>query len=713
MAKNKKKQQHQGNTRFKYKKNTEKAENRAKLEKEQAEQEALKLQEEAKNRNPDYVVTHSKGPAEYRPSSTSKTNYADQNISSYLTSDSKKDKKTKNTSSDKKKPARIIKKKIISTDVAEPPKATAAYNFVSLPQTVLLSPVNDQLKRGQNWNSLTDEEIKQQWKTYIQKNGTHSGTIDLTLENLTPLFIGTANDSDVFFSPAGKPVIPGSTLRGLMRNLFKIITAGAMRRNEDFVDQHLYYRCIMATGNNYQNFALFNEYALNRMLSTIPDPENPGKMKQVKNTRKGFLFRRVKDSSYAIAPCDMSSVPIDLVEQDVPSDNSCVVWYKAEKAAAVWTGTIGKKKTVRVLHHPRINDAIEVPEAVIESYKNDKNRGKNGVNLLDEDTMLVGGEAQQFADFQDIDRIVPCFYVEEDGVVTAFGHGRSFRIPYKNSIGDKVPIEVQTEKVDFADAVFGRKELWAGRVSFEDAELTGTPDFLRSAMVKPLLGANPTSFQLYLKQSSYPAYHWDSDKSGTIRGYKQYWHKQIGPTDWQDTSGKTYEELKDVTHAIRPLAKGQHFTAKIHFRELSDIELGALLKLFNLGAKGQDIVFKIGLGKSLGMGSVRVKATPHLDSKKRYEHLFIVNGWDEDSTPVDTQDFIKTFDDYAKTQLGKSYASYETALRELRIMLDWNNTKKPNWAAKVASMSGDVEADTVDSRFVTRSLLPTPEDIVR
>ena len=137
------------------------------------------------------------------------------------------------------------------------------------------------------------------------------------------------------------------------------------------------------------------------------------------------------------------------------------------------------------------------------------------------------------------------------------------------------------------------------------------------------------------------------------------------------------------------------------------------MKLFNLGAKGQDIVFKIGLGKSLGMGSVRIKATPHLDSKKRYEHLFTTNGWDEDSIPADTQDFIKTFDDYAKAQLGKSYTSYETALRELRIMLDWNNTKKPNWASKVASMSGDVEADTVDSRFVSRSLLPTPESIVR
>ena len=579
--------------------------------------------------------------------------------------------------------------------IKEPKKATAPYNFVSLTNTILESPLDGK---------------QDAYKEYIQSEGKYSGTIDLNLENLTPLFIGTKNEkSDTFFSPAGKPIIPGSTIRGMIRNLFKIITAGTMRRDEDFTDRHLYYRCIMATKNLPQLNALHEEY-VSRMTSERKDKN--GKTEVVKNAKPGFLFQTEETKTkYFIAPCEQQSIKRRELAYD--DKNSCVIWNEKEKRAYIWTGRQKGKDYVRYLSKPDWDKAIEVPNRIITEYGDDRNR--RGVDLITKEknkNIKKGGSAAAFAQREGVTFIAPCYFIREDDKVTAFGHGRSFRIPYKHSVGDRVPQEVQSDTVDFADAVFGRKELWAGRVSFEDAEIIGAPNFLQSALVKPLLGANPTSFQLYLKQAKYPPAHWDSPDAGTIRGYKFYWHKQISSTDWQ---AKTKEERNEsVTHAIKPLAKGQHFTAKIHFRELSDIELGALLKVFSLGTNGQDIVFKIGLGKSLGMGSVRIKATLHLDSKKRYEQLFAANGWDEDTISVDTQDFIKAFDEYAKAKLGKSYKSYEISLWELRLMLDWNNTKKTGWASKVASMSGNVQdRNSLDKRFMERSLLPTPEDIVR
>ena len=81
---------------------------------------------------------------------------------------------------------------------------------------------------------------------------------------MTPLFVG-GDDAGTFFSPTGEPLIPGSTLRGMVRNLFKIVTAGTMRRDEDFTDRHLYFRCIMAAGG--KQLKELNAYYENRMMS--------------------------------------------------------------------------------------------------------------------------------------------------------------------------------------------------------------------------------------------------------------------------------------------------------------------------------------------------------------------------------------------------------------------------------------------------------------
>lgn len=587
----------------------------------------------------------------------------------------------------------------IPKNIPEPPKATAPYNFISLPTAVLRSP----LQGAHDWAAMSDAEIKGAFKQYLTEQPTYSGTITLSLENLTPLFIGTGNTSETFFAPAGKPIIPGSTLRGMVRSLFKIITAGAMRRNEDFTDRHLYYRCLMAPKKMPQLFELHNEY-VRRMLSDVKDKN--GKIRQVKNAKPGFLFRKKQDSAYAIVPCQMQSK--ERADFGYVGKDSCVAWDEKNKIASILTGNQHNKNYIRCLSNPDWDNVVPVPDEVIVEYRNDRNR--RGVDLLDETSknVKVSGSASAFVGRDDIDFLAPCFFIREQGKVTAFGHGRSFRIPYKHSVGDRVPKALQTEDIDFTDAVFGKSEYWAGRVSFEDAVLQSVPNFAPADYVKPLLGANPTSYQLYLDQDQYPPAHWDSDNAGMIRGYKQYWHKRISNRDWQAQS--QMERNTKLTHIIQPLASGNTFTAAIHFRELRDIELGALLNVFFLADKDQDIVFKIGQGKSLGMGSVRIKAALHLDTKAWYTSFLQDNRWAAAAAPAS---FMTAFESYVKEQLGQGQKAYQQSLTELRLMLDWNNTKRPDWSKKTASMSGDVQAKTVDERFVKKSLLPKPGDIVK
>ena len=82
--------------------------------------------------------------------------------------------------------------------------------------------------------------------------GKHSGYIQLDIEALTPLFVGGEEIKDKnnnvigmdFFAPVGEKIIPGSTIRGMVKNIFKIVTCGAMRPVEDFNDRRLFFRCV-------------------------------------------------------------------------------------------------------------------------------------------------------------------------------------------------------------------------------------------------------------------------------------------------------------------------------------------------------------------------------------------------------------------------------------------------------------------------------------
>lgn len=582
------------------------------------------------------------------------------------------------------------------TDNSQAPKAAvSAYNFVPFTRTVLASPL---------------DAMKHDFRGYIESQKTYSGTLALEISSVTPLFVG-GDDAGTFFSPTGEPLIPGSTLRGMVRNLFKIVTAGTMRRDEDFTDRHLYFRCIMAAGG--KQLKELNAYYENRMMSGEKNPET-GRPK--KNARPAFLYRLEKDGTYHMAPCEMKFVPINELGN---IRNSEVRWNMDEKRAYIITGKQQDKENVRYLFAPRWEDAEFVPERIIQDYRDDTRR--RGVNLLEDrgssesQSPRWRGAAKRFADRNDIDFIVPCFYTKnEDGEITSFGHGRSYRIPYKNSIGDRLPGVLQTNSdiIDFSDAVFGRKEDWAGRVSFEDAHLMAPAKSGSKAQIKPLLGANQTSYQLYLTQQDWPPAHWDSDAPVELRGYKMYWHKNIGTNDWQLRNNSKNQK---IIKQIEPLLAGNAFSSAIHFRNLTAVELGALLKVFHLQQDDkEDIVYKLGMGKSLGMGSVRIQSVLHLDND-RYGQLFDGGKWKKPQKSADVRNFIEAFDAYVKEHIGSAEKSYQASLKNLRIMLDWNNTKRPNWVRKVSAAGSDKGTlkGGVDPQFTNRAVLDKPVDIIK
>jgi CRISPR/Cas system CSM-associated protein Csm3 (group 7 of RAMP superfamily) len=563
--------------------------------------------------------------------------------------------------------------------------ATAPYNFVSLTDAILPSVLNEQV-------DITNDNINEKYADYIDKEGKNSGYIELAIKTLTPCFVG--GNGDKFFGPAGYPLIPGSTIRGMVKNIFKIITCGAMRCDEDFTDRHLYFRCMMAP-NKMPQLKRLHEYYVSRMSTTNKE----GKL--VKKNKPGFLFR--KQGKYYICSAEMKSIPRE--KYGYFEKDSKIDWDMRKRKAYCLTGNQRNKQYVKCLSNPDWDTYYEVPDKVIQEYQDDKNR--KGVDLLAGKFVLCDGEAKTFTGRNDIDRIVPCFFMRDGDDVQSFGHGRSFRIPYSNSVGAHVPKNIQGETIDYADAVFGRKELWDSRVFFEDAFLDGQVADEGKCAVKPLLGPNPTSFQLYLQQTKgeFPA-HWDVD-TRNIRGYKMYWHQNIH-NEWKDPV-KFDNNREKITHEITPLSAGVTFTSRIRFENLSDIELGALMNVFQLGNDTQHIAYKLGQGKSLGMGSVDIKTQLYLAGEKKYTELVNENGWNKSDELADGKEYICSY----QSSLGQFKDSYDLVTQQLCYIMDWNNTQKPEWNRKVAMMRGDVQDKTVDPRYVDKALLPVINDIVK
>jgi CRISPR-associated protein (TIGR03986 family) len=130
----------------------------------------------------------------------------------------------------------------------------------------------------------------------------------------------------------------------------------------------------------------------------------------------------------------------------------------------------------------------------------------------------------------------PVFYLIENGKLVFFGHTLMMRLPYLHSPLDLVPAELRREEErDLAQAIFGYADKpvkdhasFAGRVFFSDAMLVGDPASAYAARdpIKPkvLSTPKPTTFQHYLTQSEpdNPASLSDYDDATTIRGHKLY-----------------------------------------------------------------------------------------------------------------------------------------------------------------------------------------------
>ena len=590
--------------------------------------------------------------------------------------------------------------------------ASASYNFVRLPSHVIPAEFYDG-----NFEGVT-KDVMDAYRDHVTQTGTHTGYIDLTITTETPLFIGGPSKQEdttplEFYGGQNNPTIPGSSLKGMVKEIFKIVTASSFRPYQrgtglgDFEDRYLYFRDIASA------IKPLKEYYASRMMNPI---KNSAGLSTPKAT-PGFIIQTVNNEYYAVPSVAKK------------------IYYEAEKAllskqrtpSIDWThtyvnihvGAMSSKRTfMRITKPCNFDKRIPIHQSCIDSYADDKNRGT--LDLLDKKIGKSGEAAKEYTHSADVKFVVPCYFTEKDGTVEHFGHGRYYRIAYDLKISDHLPNSLKRHNngVDLCDSVFGYGDNWAGRVSFSDAHVQGTLKMCPSDYPHPLMGPNPTSFQLYLEQNvdDHNTYnHWGHEHA-SLRGYKMYWHQPLAKAkDWTRTAEE--KEIKG-TRKIRPVDRGVTFTSRNHFERLSDVELGALLMSLNLDqySGGQRrTYYKLGMGKSIGFGSVKLDTDVTIfDNNSRYAVLFTDGAWNTGKSTTDSKHYVQAFTTYRDDVLGADKPAYDAMLDDLYMMMDWNIANGPNaaknWTEGISMMT--IKNNKMDERIKYRSKLDMPKSFI-
>lgn len=608
--------------------------------------------------------------------------------------------------------------------------ARAPYNFVALPEQ-------------------TVEALRPPWGDRYHTEKRLTGHIDCTLTTESPLYVraalnreeyeaqsqrqgkkrGLQDDKTEFFyiDPETKqPVIPGSSLRGMLRTLMEIV---AYAKLEFVSDESLVYRSMDPTSHGLH---------YRERLVKFDGTEQNERGRQVRlytPLMKAGYIHRTQDGNWQIQPAReiggttyarIGHRDLGRLERDLSPVPGCrnASWVYFQPDAFDYKDVRGgflRIKKARVLRASATERKGLLKGTVIRSGPMPTKRSEAVIYPVDDTakSIPVSDEmaeiyraqiSQEQEQLLGLDGVLndgqPVFYLKEKGELTFFGHTMMMRLPYpdEHTPKDFIPEELRdATHTDLAEAIFGyvgekklqeRQQAWAGRVFVHDAHLqTGQSDWqLQEEPITPkTLGSpKPTTFQHYLVQRNPDPFQAGRTRDGrpryrkelsdytaqpgvdsVIRGHKLYWHRgNVSAAQIDEDQEKIKPPEEDTQHTqIRPVRSGVSFAFSIRFENLSQVELGALLWVLTLpGEDGKEYRHKLGMGKPLGMGSVHLQ--PELgisDRIQRYRSLFGDNGnWHQpQSDQPDVSDLIAAFESFVLERMDPTERGDAARLQDL------------------------------------------------
>jgi len=549
---------------------------------------------------------------------------------------------------------------------------TSAYNFVPLSKDIFPLP--------EKWIEETSHDIP-------LKDGV-CGTLSLKINTHTPILIGqqsTNNEREIkpFYLPDGSLSIPGSSLRGMIRNVMEIVSFGKMH----FVDDHRYgVRDLQASF--YQ-----------KQLS-----EQAGSKRYKPLSKAGWLVFNKDESSWQIVPCNYARVEqqkiidslkpnywVKISNRDRPeSKDKYDKWLKnkgtlkinfdsteetfhshsqgkqlfyskvtnlgsgSQQGHLVFTGQPGRQKHMEFIFKP--GDAtkpINISKTVMKGFLHIYSESKHWKYLKRSKKFPQG---------------IPVFYLmaKESQEISSLGLSQMYRLAYKHSIGEVIDNTNKKHRrnndMDLVELIFGTvdeddgKQSLKSRVSFSVAQhLQG--DKKQGYHETVLNEPKPTYYPNYivqehsngkLKGNNYTTF---MDNGVKIRGWKRYPVRPSNKVSVTPLDPKTKAKSKAWVK-LNPIQGEQMFSAKMRFHNLRKEELGALIYCLTWGGRS-NLRHVIGMGKPFGFGQISFSID--------FENSHIISN--------DTQNILekKDYEDYLKT-------SQKAFIDMMESKINWKNS---------------------------------------
>lgn len=493
------------------------------------------------------------------------------------------------------------------------------------------------IKAPYNFVPLENAAFYPEWANHISQDIPFedgvSGSIEYTMEAKTPIFVRNGytdrNNPDATFSHTtdGRYFIPGTSVKGEIRNVLEILSFGKMTRVQDArfgirdlngVDKENYVGSIL---NEHCGWLYKDERGEYR----IKDCGTPGRIKtsDLSDELSHFMSEPSLDWNLFCqrSGCTKAENEVkDSVKEEIKRSSLLkyfVYGYSLTqllgKDLFADTGLNYSFSKVDIPHrklYRRKEDGDRRGTIVLTGQPNSTKKYDfiffdNGKTIDVQDDIIADFKSihKNNLDFKYVweprlesGKMIPVFFTLKNEKVDAIGLSGMFRIPSANFIRGAIPAALQSDwRKDLAECIFGTadKKLGSlkGRVFFSPAfanDGTETLGEVRTTLSSP----KPSYGPLYVKDGTW------NDSNARIKGRKRY---PVRESVWSNEIGN-----ENTQTVFRPLAEGTLFSGKIYFHNLRQCELGALISALTFNGHAE-CFHSIGEAKPLGYGKVETR----------------------------------------------------------------------------------------------------------
>ena len=465
------------------------------------------------------------------------------------------------------------------------------------------------------------------------------GELDITITTHGKVCVGgeqtastehQAGKVHFYKTPNGIPAIPGSSLKGMLRNVLEIATFSRFKQVED---QKLGVRDISESDNFYANAIVGNKVESgwlkfeNNQWVIYPCSFARVHQKDIVSyfnlsyqdwTQLRTVKQRYSNKKLGICPIvhykdsgklKHSKMLAILDHDQVLSGHLVMTGQPSEYKKNTKTGKItgfydpanlnsnnGAKKYEFIFHTPK-QQSIDIPHQVMSGFRQIHDDTKEWKFWLAQLAGLENG--------------IPVFYHTENSQISSLGLAMMYKLAYKNSIYDAInhtcDEHVRSQnKVDFADLIFGflgenNQQGLRGRVNIGLAEIVTEPT-LSFTQATVLSGPKPTYYPHYIKQDNTRSFNQLMSSRVKLSGWKRYPLKPV----YFNRLSELVERNRKVQVQLETVDENNQFHTKVRLHNLRPVELGALLWSLDFG-NNHALRHNIGMGKPYGLGQISLE----------------------------------------------------------------------------------------------------------